>query len=174
MGTHNRTVHYFVSTCSGTASAGSHTVLWRLERMIYKRSFGVLSGHFQSRVYSRSLSLHFTATAHWKMTILFFSLSLFLFSLSLWVLLWDRCLFKYNFHILLPHQEINTACKYRSCVFTPQTMSMRCENILRSGGHPASSEKTLHVCLCVCLLLHEVESANLCGPVWACVGGKKR
>lgn len=56
---------------------------------------------------------------------------------------------------------------------------MTCKNNLRSGEHPASSEKLQRVCLCVCarLLLQEVvvfyfHSVNLCGPVWEGKGDK--
>ena len=157
--------------------------------MIYKRVLGLLSGHFFLgwRAHSRSLSPHFTTTARWELTtrVLFFFSCLSLPLLPLIIALFAppnstsiAVLFKCNFHILFPHQEINTACKYRSCVFYCQTMSVTCKNILSIRGTSCLQWENVAclfacVCVCVCALLlrrGSRQSAFLFSTVWICVG----
>lgn len=131
--------------------------------MIYNMSFGVLSGHFQEEsvqwitfpaLYSNStleidclcpfLALCISIPSHY-LSPLTRLLSYSKFSTAVFLNTTSTSFF--------PHQEINTACKYRSCVFYCHAMPVTCKNILRSGEHPASSEKMQHVCLCMCVCL---------------------
>lgn len=76
---------HITASCSGTASPSSRMMLLRPEWMIYKRILGCRVAIFRRRPYSRSLSLHFTATALWKLTVsISSSASVPSFSLSLY------------------------------------------------------------------------------------------